>query len=263
MDELIKLQKAVEKEYDSRHLASRRRYKALENVVAFIKDYFKGNVSCLKLNKGEFKELFVKKTGYTGNAAMSAINELYNQYELMNKAGSYSAVHYIQVKKETVKEPDKKTQNDVLYSFPPVVDSASEILVLGTMPGPESLRTGQYYTSAHNSFWKIIAHVFNNGKSFTNYDEKLACLREHHIALWDVYQSCNRVGASDSSITNMVPNDIEGLLKDYPSIKKIILNGSKAAQGFHASVPYVQVSSSASYITLEQKIAEWSKQLHK
>ena len=260
MDDLNKLQRAVVLEYDSRHLASRTRYSALNRVIEFIRDHFQGNVSCLELDKGKFIQLFVEKTGYTGQASKSAINELYNQYRMINKDTCYTKTPSIQVKK-AVKEPGNTVLNGMLHSFPPVVDSASEILVLGTMPGPESLRTGQYYISAHNSFWKIIAHVYNNGKSFTSYDEKLACLQKNHIALWDVFQSCQRIGASDSSITGEVPNDIEGLLKKYPSIKRIILNGSKAAKGFHASVPYVKVSSSASYITLEKKIAEWSKWL--
>ena len=83
MNELKNLQKAVEREYDSRHLKSRTRYTALRNVIAFIEDYYHGNVSSLELDKKVFKETFIKNTGYTNSAAMSAINELYNQYHLL------------------------------------------------------------------------------------------------------------------------------------------------------------------------------------
>jgi len=156
--------------------------------------------------------------------------------------------------------PTEPTQEKgMLNCFPPFIDGESEILVLGTMPGPESLRTGQYYTSPNNKFWKIISYIYNKGVKFGSYDEKTECLHSNHIALWDVFASCTREGAADSSIKNQVPNDIEGLLKDYPSIRLIILNGQKAAQGFYASVPTVVVKSSASYFKFEDILNDWKK----
>ncbi len=261
MNEIDKLHQAVEREYDSRHLASRTRYNALKNVIAFIKEYYHGDISCLEMDKTLFTSAFVGHTGYTSQASKSAINELFNQYHKMNNGMVHSKVAGTTERKVQEKKPTDAVPNIVLNSLPPVIDSASEVLILGTMPGPESLKTKQYYTSSHNSFWKIIAKVFNYGKSLNSYSEKMACLQKNHIALWDVYKSCNRVGAADSTIRNQVSNDIEALLLEFPSIKRIILNGSKAANNFRASVPYVQVCSSASYISFEQKVKEWEKWL--
>ncbi len=262
MIDLKTLQTAVEREYNSRSLACTRRYKALKNVIKYINDYYHGDTSCLELDKTLFKSNFEKQTGYKGNAEKSAINELYKQYNLLRNMHTESEAAPIPMDKKQEKKQENFDGNQ-LESFPPVIYDDSEILILGTMPGPESLQTGQYYTSSHNSFWKIIAKVFNKGITLSNYDEKLECLRKNHIAIWDVYKSCSRVGAADKTIKNKVSNDIEGLIKKYPSIKRIILNGSEAAKKFHASIPYVQVNSSASYITLDKKVEEWSKYLTK
>lgn len=40
--------------------------------------------------------------------------------------------------------------------FDPVADSKTKFLILGTLPGPESLETGQYYKKNSNCFWKIV-----------------------------------------------------------------------------------------------------------
>ena len=40
-------------------------------------------------------------------------------------------------------------------------------------------------------------------------EEKKKLLLEHGIAIWDVIESCDIIGSSDSSIKNVVPADIE------------------------------------------------------
>lgn len=263
MIDLKTIQTAVEREYDSRSLKCKARYTALNNVIKYIHDFHHDDTSCLELDKKKFKNSFVEQTGYKSQAAQSAINELYKQYNLLKNLHTELEDTPIPTNQTQEKKQETNLCGNLLESFPPVIYDDSEILILGTMPGPESLQTGQYYTSAHNSFWKIIATIYNNGIALSNYEEKLECLRKNHIALWDVYKSCSRIGAADKTITNKVSNDIEGLLKKHPSIKRIILNGSEAAKNFHASIPYIKVNSSASYVTLEQKVEEWSKCLTK
>lgn len=183
-----------------------------------------------------------------------------SDYNYDNETESHEVKEHVSHKKSENKET-KNVANEVesIHSFKPLIDKDSQILILGTMPGPESLQTGEYYTSKRNSFWKIMARLFNDNKTFDNYEDKVACLHRNHIALWDVFEFCKRDGASDSSIRNEKRNDIESLLNEYPSIKKIILNGNKAAEGFNASVPFERVCSSSSYKTLEEKVDFWGK----
>lgn len=78
--------------------------------------------------------------------------------------------------------------------FEPVVDSESEVLVLGTAPGEVSLLTGEYYANRGNIFWEVISHIFNGGVPLESYAEKVACLHRNHIALCDTLKQCGRKG---------------------------------------------------------------------
>ena len=52
-------------------------------------------------------------------------------------------------------------------------------------------------------------------------------LLRNHIAVWDVIDRCDIEGSSDTSIKNVIPADIAGLLKKT-SIQRIYANGNKA-----------------------------------
>jgi len=107
------------------------------------------------------------------------------------------------------------------------------ILILGSFPGTESLEKHEYYAKSSNRFWKLIGEVFGLGELSTgNYTSKIAALKHTRIALWDVVASCERHGSLDSKIRNPVWNDIPQFLLEHDDIKKIILNGSKAASLF-------------------------------
>lgn len=150
-------------------------------------------------------------------------------------------------------------------SFPPLIDEEAEILILGTMPGNDSLRLGQYYASSNNSFWKIINALFNENKGFADYKEKEDCLKKNHIALWDVLSSCNREGSADSNIQEEKLNDIEALLKQYPNIKKIVFNGQKAAKSYTPCIAYAiaESTSNANAKKIDVKIKNWESNLKK
>lgn len=107
-----------------------------------------------------------------------------------------------------------------------------KVLILGTMPGNQSLEKQEYYSSPNNSFWAIISGLFNDEKPFENYDEKRKCLFDNHIALWDVYDSCIRDKSVDKSIKETSFNDIPRILTDNPTISLIIFNGKKAEEAF-------------------------------
>jgi len=151
------------------------------------------------------------------------------------------------------------------YSYEPVIDNSSEVLILGSLPGPESLQKGQYYANPHNQFWRIIFQVFEADCADLSYDEKVSFLIEHKVALWDVFYSADRTGALDADIRNELPNDIAGLLLDFPNINRILLNGKKAETSFRKSFPDICIdavyvpSTSPAYakMSLAGKTREW------
>ena len=140
-------------------------------------------------------------------------------------------------------------------------------MILGTLPGPESLRLGQYYAYTNNQFWMILYDVFGESEPAVavSYPEKLSLLHKYGIALWDVFYSAERQGALDADIRNEVPNDIPGLINSYPNITRILLNGRKAEKSFHIFCPDVCISAvyvpstSPSYakMSLEAKASAW------
>ena len=94
----------------------------------------------------------------------------------------------------------------IVHSFEPIFDSASQILILGTLPSVKSRETNFYYGHKQNRFWKVLAALFQEPIPET-IDEKKHLLLRHHIAIWDVIQSCDIKVSSDSSIKNVKPTD--------------------------------------------------------
>lgn len=105
----------------------------------------------------------------------------------------------------------KSEREKVEHEFEPVFDECSEVLMLGTMPSPKSRENGFYYGHPQNRFWKVMATVLGEAAPETIL-QKTAMLKKHHVALWDVLESCTIVGASDTSIEDAVPNDIAALV---------------------------------------------------
>ena len=117
--------------------------------------------------------------------------------------------------------------NDRISSFPPLVGQAPKILMLGSMPGAESLAQQQYYAHPRNHFWQLMEWVLQS-EAPKDYEERCLWLTKHQIALWDSLQSCQRKGSLDSAIQEAVPNDIAGLLQGNPSINALCFNGTAA-----------------------------------
>lgn len=116
----------------------------------------------------------------------------------------------------------------VTHTFAPVYDQNSRILILGSFPSVKSREQQFYYGHPQNRFWKVMAQLCGEGKPET-IEEKKAFLLKHHIALWDVIESCDIMGSSDSSIRNVIPNDMNVILK-AAEIQGIFVNGDKAYQ---------------------------------
>jgi hypoxanthine-DNA glycosylase len=109
----------------------------------------------------------------------------------------------------------------------PVVDDGSRVLILGTLPGDESLRQQRYYSDPTNQFWSLLSSVFGAPVGRT-YPERLAFLRSHEVALWDVLESAERAGSSDAALKKSQPNDFGELFGRFPALRRVAFNGTKA-----------------------------------
>lgn len=127
----------------------------------------------------------------------------------------------------------------IQHPIEPVFDKNSNILILGSFPSVKSREEGFFYGHPQNRFWKVLAAVCEADVPMSIADKK-ALLLKNHIAIWDVIQSCDIEGSSDSSIKNVVPNDLSEIL-EQSNIEKIFVNGKKAEQLYKKYIfPQVQ-----------------------
>jgi len=156
--------------------------------------------------------------------------------------------------------------------FPPLADSTARVLVLGSLPGPMSLRERQYYAQPRNAFWRIMGVLFGAGPE-RPYETRLESLRSHHVALWDVCASAHRPGALDAAIrqASVVPNDFAGFFAEHSELRLILFNGKAAAELYRRKVlpglpEELQVlryqtlpstSPALAAMTFEQKLERW------
>ncbi len=123
-------------------------------------------------------------------------------------------------------------------SFQPRADKNSRVLILGSMPGVKSLELQEYYAHPQNRFWKVMGKLCGEPSlADFSYEKRIEILLNNGFALWDVIKFCKREGSLDSDITDEKPNDIKGLLKSYPKIKTVFLNGNKAYGSFKKYFP--------------------------
>lgn len=150
-------------------------------------------------------------------------------------------------------------------SFSPWNDKRSRILILGSMPGVQSIKKQQYYANPRNQFWPIIYSLFSEPLD-RNYNERIFFIQEKGIALWDVIRTCCRTGSLDSKIESETVNDFKGLFNNYPNLKLVAFNGTKAFEvykkrvGFDlASIEYklLPSTSPANTMKFETKLKEW------
>ena len=118
----------------------------------------------------------------------------------------------------------------IKHPFPPLYNNKSAILILGSFPSVKSREQLFFYGHPQNRFWKVIATVLESDEPNT-IEEKKKLLLENGIALWDVIASCEITGSSDSSIKNVIVNDISQIL-EAADIKQIFVNGKTAEKYF-------------------------------
>ena len=152
----------------------------------------------------------------------------------------------------------------------PIADENARLLILGSLPGDESIRQQQYYAHPRNHFWLIMAALLGEEPP-QDYEQKKAMLLRHNIALWDVLRAAERNGSLDTNIKAEQPNNLRSFLKQHPKIDFILLNGTKAFSSFKRhfgdlDIPHAAVRSSSPVPakegnTPEEKIALWRQTL--
>lgn len=154
----------------------------------------------------------------------------------------------------------------LIHPFPPTYNEKSKILILGSFPSVKSRETRYYYGHPRNRFWKVLSAIYSEKVPINN-EEKEELVLRNELALWDAVAVCNIRGSEDSSIKNVIPNDISLIIKQS-CIKKIIVNG-KSAQSLYKkysekktgieAICLPSTSPANAAWSLERLIAEWKK----
>ncbi len=156
---------------------------------------------------------------------------------------------------------------NTIYSFGPIADEQSRILILGSIPGKESLRKQQYYGHTQNAFWRLMSTLLDE-PFHEDYEDRIGMLLRHHIALWDVIKSCERESSLDAHIKNAVVNDFASLFAAHPKITHIFFNGQKAFDTFARHVGFefhglsferLGSTSPAHAISFEKRLKDWQR----
>ena len=154
---------------------------------------------------------------------------------------------------------------NVKHEIPPIFDKNSKILVLGSFPSVKSRESQFFYHHPQNRFWKVLSSVIGVDTP-TSIEEKKKFLLDNNIALWDVIDSCDIEGSSDSSIKNVVPNDLDKIIENC-NIKQIFCNGGKSYELYRKycekdtnlkAIKLPSTSPANARFSLEKLIAEWN-----
>jgi TDG/mug DNA glycosylase family protein len=115
--------------------------------------------------------------------------------------------------------------------FAPLAAADAEVLILGSLPGRKSLEMQQYYAHPQNSFWRLMAEIFDAGSSLP-YTQRVETLTVNRIALWDVLAAAERPGSLDSSIVSASAsaNDFAAFFRTHPQVGRVYFNGRKAEE---------------------------------
>ena len=264
----------VDNYLDSRRLKNPSiRKNAIRRVAEFINStdiYLKNGHLNLPLDKKIFKDAYCRhKQSALSKAEDSAINLMYDilkdktsdrtvQIAINNKDALPSIKH-----KAAISSVNHTQSKNLKTGLAPLIGESPKVLILGSLPGNESIKRQAYYSNTRNAFWRIMRTLFDNNTETDNEKFIISC----GIALWDCVHSAIREGSLDSAIDDdsVVANDIKGLITKYPTINTIIFNGGKAEKYFHKYCTDINCetirlisTSSAAAMTFEDKLKKWS-----
>ncbi len=114
----------------------------------------------------------------------------------------------------------------LIHPVQPIFNEASKTLILGTFPSVKSREMCFFYSHPQNRFWRVMAKICDCELP-ESVDDKKQLILSNNFALWDVIHSCEIEGSADSSIKNVVANDISVILNNS-QVDRIFVNGKKA-----------------------------------
>ena len=114
----------------------------------------------------------------------------------------------------------------IIHPIPPLFDSESKTLILGSFPSVKSREAAFFYGHSQNRFWTVVSSVIGCPKPET-VEEKKKMILDNRLAMWDVIASCEIEGSADSTIRNVIPNDLS-IIVGNSKVDRIFVNGKTA-----------------------------------
>ena len=152
----------------------------------------------------------------------------------------------------------------IIHPFPPLFDENSKTLILGSFPSVKSRESMFFYGHPQNRFWKVLAIIFNQPIP-QNIEDKKNLVLDNGLALWDSIHSCTVTGSSDSSIKDVIPNDISDIIRNS-NINRIFCNGALSHKMYMKyifpdtgikAVKLPSTSPANATFSLEKLVEEW------
>jgi hypoxanthine-DNA glycosylase len=150
-------------------------------------------------------------------------------------------------------------------SMPPAGSTDARLLILGSLPGEASLAAQRYYAYPQNQFWRLLGQAIDEPLAQLPYEQRLACLADRGIALWDVVATARRLGSLDGAIREATANQLDDFIATHPRLRAVAFNGQTAARlgrlaiGDRGGIELIDLPSSSPAYTLsfEEKAKRW------
>ncbi len=126
------------------------------------------------------------------------------------------------------------------YSFEPIYNKQTEILILGSLPGEKSLQEQRYYAHPQNVFWKILATIYSPEFLTDDFQKQKKMLLLYRLGLWDLVMKAQRKGSLDSELRDIQINNVLELQLQLPNLKKVVFNGNTAYQLYKKEIPFLE-----------------------
>lgn len=146
-----------------------------------------------------------------------------------------------------------------IHNIPPLYDKNARVLILGSFPSVKSRQAAFFYAHPQNRFWPTIAAIFGEETPGTVEEKRSLALR-HGVAMWDTIGSCEIVGSSDASITNVVPNDLRVIL-DAADIRAIFCNGGASYESYNQYCRAMTGREAVKLPSTSPANARWTKEM--